>query len=104
MRRNAEIVQISSRWDCHERVVLSGRSVARHPVLAFMLISLGIGFVTAAIPPIAGSDIPPFDQPLHGIVGGSLGVDLAVFLARRQRRIRRQQRRLDDPRTQQEDL
>ena len=57
-----------------------GRSVARHPVLAFMLISLGVGFVTAAIPPIAGSDIPPFDQPLHGIVGGSLGVGLAAFL------------------------
>jgi len=56
------------------------RGVARHPVLAFMSISLGIGFVTAAIPPIAGSDIPPFDQPLHGIVGGSLGVGLAAFL------------------------
>ena len=45
-----------------------------------MLISLGIGFVTAAIPPIVGSDIPPFDLPLHGIVGGSLGVGLAAFL------------------------
>ena len=56
------------------------RGVARHPVLAFMLISVGIGFVTAAIPPIAGSEIPPFDQPLHGIVGGSLGVGLAAFL------------------------
>jgi len=56
------------------------RGVARHPVLAFMSISLGIGFVTAAIPPIAGSDIPPFDQPLHGIVGGSLGVGVAAFL------------------------
>ncbi len=56
------------------------RGVARHPVLAFMLISLGIGFVTAAIPPIADSEIPPFDQPLHGIVGGALGVGLAAFL------------------------
>jgi hypothetical protein len=37
------------------------RGVARHTVLAFMLISLGIGFVTAAIPPIADSEIPPFD-------------------------------------------
>jgi membrane protease YdiL (CAAX protease family) len=45
-----------------------------------MLISLGIGFVTAAIPPIADSEIPPFDQPLQGIVGGSLGVGLAAFL------------------------
>src|SRR4029453_19063692 len=57
-----------------------GRSVARHPVLAFMLISLGIGFVTAAIPRIANSEIPPFDQPLQGIVGGSLGAGLAAFL------------------------
>jgi membrane protease YdiL (CAAX protease family) len=56
------------------------RGVARHPVLAFMLISLGIGFVTAATPPIADSEIPPFDQPLHGIVGGSLGLGLAAFL------------------------
>jgi hypothetical protein len=56
------------------------RGVARHPVLAFMLISLGIGFVTAAIPPIADSEIPPFDQPLHGIVGGSLGLGVAAFL------------------------
>ena len=56
------------------------RGVARHPVLAFMLISVGIGFVMAAIRPIAGSEIPPFDQPLHGIVGGSLGVGLAAFL------------------------
>jgi hypothetical protein len=56
------------------------RSVARHPVLAFMLISLGIGFVTAAIPRIADSEIPPFDQPLQGIVGGSLGAGLAAFL------------------------
>ena len=82
MRRNAETVQISSRWDCPVMSASSSavRSVARHPVLAFMLISLGIGFVTAAIPPIAGSDIPPFDQPLHGIVGGSLGVGLAAFL------------------------
>jgi CAAX protease family protein len=56
------------------------RSVAGHPVLAFMLISLGIGLVTAAIPPIADSEIPPFSQPLHGIVGGSLGAGLAAFL------------------------
>ena len=36
------------------------RGVARHPVLAFMLISLGIGFVTAPIPLIVDSDISPF--------------------------------------------
>src|SRR5687767_9216437 len=54
--------------------------VARHPVLAFMLISLAVGFVTAAVPPIADSAILPFDLPLHGVVGGSLGVGLAAFL------------------------
>ena len=43
------------------------RGVARHPVLAFMLISLGIGFVTAAIPPIVDSEILPFGLPLHGV-------------------------------------
>ena len=41
------------------------RGVARHPVLAFMLISLGIGFVTAAIPPIVDSAILPLGRPLH---------------------------------------
>jgi uncharacterized protein len=54
--------------------------VARHPVLVFMLISLSVGFVTAAIPPIVDSAILPFDLPLHGVVGGSLGVGLAAFL------------------------
>ena len=49
-------------------------------MLAFMLISLGVGFVTATIPPIADSEIPPFGQPLHGVVGGALGVALAAFL------------------------
>jgi membrane protease YdiL (CAAX protease family) len=56
------------------------RGLAGYPVLAFMLISLGVGFVTAAIPPIADSEILPFDQPLHGLVGGSLGLALAAFL------------------------
>jgi uncharacterized membrane protein YdcZ (DUF606 family) len=57
------------------------RGVAGYPVLAFMLINLGVGFVTATIPPIADSKIPPFGQPLHGVVGGALGVALA-FLSR----------------------
>jgi membrane protease YdiL (CAAX protease family) len=56
------------------------RGVARHPVVAFMLISLGAGFVTAAIPPIVDSEILPFGLPLHGLVGGVLGVGLAAFL------------------------
>jgi membrane protease YdiL (CAAX protease family) len=57
----------------------AGRGVARRPVLAFMLISLGIGFVTAAIPPIVDSEILPFGLPLHGVVM-SLGAGLAAFL------------------------
>jgi uncharacterized protein len=55
------------------------RGVARRPVLAFMLISLGIGFVTAAIPPIVDSGILPFGLPLHGVFM-SLGAGLAAFL------------------------
>jgi len=56
------------------------RGVARHPVLTFMLISLGAYFVTAAIPPIVDSEILPFGLPLHGAVGGALGVGFAAFL------------------------
>jgi hypothetical protein len=55
------------------------RGVARHPVLAFMLISVGIGFATAAIPPIGDSEILPFGLPLHGVFM-SLGAGLAAFL------------------------
>jgi hypothetical protein len=46
--------------------------------LAFMLISLGIGFVTAAIPPIVDSEILPLGRPLHGVFM-SLGAGLAAF-------------------------
>ena len=56
------------------------RGVARHPVVTFMLISLGAYFVTAAIPPIVNSEVLPFGLPLHGVVGGVLGVGLAAFL------------------------
>jgi len=55
------------------------RGVARRPVLAFMLVSLGVGFLAAAIPPIANSEILPFGLPLHGVVM-SLGAALAAFL------------------------
>src|SRR5829696_9901063 len=44
------------------------RGVARRPVLAFMLVSLGVGFLAAAVPPIIQSDILPFGLPLHGVV------------------------------------
>ena len=55
------------------------RGVARYPVLAFMLISLGIGFAAAAIPPIVDSAILPLGRPLHGVFM-SLGAGLAAFL------------------------
>jgi uncharacterized protein len=54
------------------------RGVARHPVFAFMLISLGIGFA-AAIPTVVDSEILPFGRPLHGVFM-SLGAGLAAFL------------------------
>lgn len=57
----------------------AGRGVARRPVLAFMLISLGIGFVTAAIPPIVDAEVLPFGLPLHGVFM-SLGAGVAAFL------------------------
>jgi uncharacterized protein len=57
----------------------AGRGVARRPVLAFMLVSVGFGFVTAAIPPIVDSEILPFGLPLHGVFM-SLGAGLAAFL------------------------
>ena len=45
-----------------------------------MVISLGAYFVTAAIPPIVHSEILPFGLPVHGLVGGVLGVGFAAFL------------------------
>jgi hypothetical protein len=59
----------------------ASRGVARHPVLTFMVISLGVGFVTAAIPQIVDSEILPFGLPLHG-VGMSFGAGLAAFWSR----------------------
>ena len=37
------------------------RIIARHPVLAFMVIGLGAGFLPAAIRPIADAEVLPFD-------------------------------------------
>jgi hypothetical protein len=56
------------------------RIIARHPVVTFMIIGLGAGFLTAAIPPIVNSEILPFDLPLHGVLGGVLGVGIGAFL------------------------
>src|SRR5215211_6642393 len=81
MRRNAGIVQMLLQVGCPVMNAASSavRVMARHPVLAFMLISVGIGFVMAAIPPIVDSEILPFGLPSHG-VGMSLGAGLAAFL------------------------
>jgi len=54
--------------------------IARHPVVAFMVIDLGGYFVTAAIPPIVNAQVLPFDLPLHGVLGGLLGVGVGAFL------------------------
>jgi uncharacterized protein len=79
--RNAGIVQMLLQVGCPVMNAASSavRVVARHPVLVFMLISVGIGFVMAAIPPIVDSEILPFGLPSHG-VGMSLGAGLAAFL------------------------
>ena len=55
-------------------------AVARHPVVTFMVIGLGAAFLVGVIPPIVDAQILPFDLPLHGVVGGILGVGLAAFL------------------------
>jgi hypothetical protein len=56
------------------------RVVARHPVLAFMVIGIGAGFLTAAIRPIAEAEVLPFGLPLHGVLGGAFGVGLGAFV------------------------
>jgi hypothetical protein len=56
------------------------RIIARHPVLAFTVIGLGAGFLTAAIRPIAEADVLPYGLPLHGFLGGVLGVGLGAFV------------------------
>jgi membrane protease YdiL (CAAX protease family) len=56
------------------------RMIRRHPVMAFMVINLGTYFLVAAIRPITDADVLPFGLPLHGIVGGTLGVGIAAFV------------------------
>ena len=56
------------------------RVIARQPVLAFMVIGLGAGFLTAAIRPIADADVLPYGLPLHGVLGGAFGVGLGAFV------------------------
>jgi uncharacterized protein len=56
------------------------RGVARHPVVAFVVIGLVVGFLVGVIPPIVDSEILPLGLPLHGLVSGVLGVGLAAFI------------------------
>jgi hypothetical protein len=55
------------------------RAVARHPVVAFMVIGLAVGFLLGVIPPIVDAQILPFDLPLHGLISSVLGVGVAAF-------------------------
>jgi membrane protease YdiL (CAAX protease family) len=48
--------------------------------MAFMVINLGIYFLVSAIRPIADADVLPFGLPLHGLVGGTLGLAVGAFL------------------------
>ncbi len=56
------------------------RIIARHPVVSFMVLGLGAGFLTVAIPPIVHTKILPSGLPMHGFLGGVLGVGFAAFL------------------------
>jgi hypothetical protein len=56
------------------------RIIERRPVLAFMVIGLGPYFLIVAIPPIVNAEILLFDLPLHGILGGALGVGVGAFV------------------------
>jgi hypothetical protein len=56
------------------------RIIARHPVLAFMVIGHGADFLTVAIPPIVNAQVLPFALPLHGVLAGALGVGVGAFV------------------------
>jgi hypothetical protein len=56
------------------------RIIARHPVVAFMVMDLGAGFLTAAIRPIAEARVLPFGPPPHGFFVGLLGVGVGAFV------------------------
>jgi hypothetical protein len=62
------------------------RVVARHPVLMFIVIGLGAGFLTAAIRPIADADVLPYGLPRHGFLEGLLAsVSVPYWLPERSR-------------------
>jgi hypothetical protein len=45
-----------------------------------MVIGLGAYFLTVAIPPIVNAQVLPFALPLHGVMGGALGVGVGAFV------------------------
>jgi membrane protease YdiL (CAAX protease family) len=54
--------------------------VARHPIVAFLLIGNGVYLAAALTPPLVESKVLPFDLPLFAAVGTILGVGLAAFV------------------------
>jgi membrane protease YdiL (CAAX protease family) len=55
-------------------------AIARRPVLAFLVIAIVVGLAAAAPPAFTDIEIPPFGQPLYGVMSGLLGVGLAAFV------------------------
>jgi hypothetical protein len=53
-------------------------SVARHPIVAFLLIGNGVYLAAALSPPLVEAKVP-FDLPLFAVVGTIFGVGLAAF-------------------------
>jgi len=70
----------SARQDQNGLMAALLRIIARRPVAAFMVIGLGAYFLTVAIPPIVNAQVLPFALPLHGVVGGVLGVGVGAFV------------------------
>jgi membrane protease YdiL (CAAX protease family) len=56
------------------------RTLARHPIAAFLVIGNVVYFATVLTPWVADRKVTAFELPLHGIVGGLLGVGLGAFV------------------------
>lgn len=56
------------------------RIIGRYPLMAFMVIGLGAGFLSPAVRPIAGAEVLPFGLPLHGVLERLLGVGFGAFV------------------------
>jgi uncharacterized protein len=54
--------------------------VARHPIVAFLLIGNGVYLAAALTSPLVEAKVLPFDLPLFAAVGTILGVGLAAFV------------------------